>query len=159
MFKKLFANLKFKLMGELINKLLAPIVQAFKLKSPKIFGVFVIVATVLQFGLGSVLGTVIPGLDLPPDLLSLTWIIDTFGLKVDANVPHAILWFLALLTGSQSTAWLPQSKRDEVVADSKMNAKIVDVTRTEDPAVNKAKTIESLKAEKRRLRAERRANK
>lgn len=146
-------------MGNFINKLLAPVLQFFKAKTPKAFLAIATIATVLQFGLSAVVNLVIPGIELPPDFLSLHWIITATGLQVSDEVTSAILWFLALLTGSSSSAWLDPNKRADLVEESKLNAKEADVTRLELPPASKQEKIAQVKREKKALREARRATK
>lgn len=153
----MFKKLKLKFMGNLLNKFLAPLIQLFKAKSPKIFAGIAIVATVLQFGLATVVNFVIPGVTLPPEFLSLTWLIDVAGLPISHDVASTVLWFLALLTGSSSTAWLPKEKRDDVVTDSKLNAKEMDIVRTDMPEDLKAKEINSVRDQRKINREQKRA--
>lgn len=152
MFKKLFNKIKLKLMGNFIDRLIAPILQAFKAKTPKLWMLIAMVATVLQFGLSAVVSLVIPGVEIPGDFLSLQWIVTTFGIELSDKVASAILWFLALLTGSSSSAWLPPEKREGLVEESKLNAKEADVLRTALPAEEKKEKVEKVKAQRKELR-------
>jgi hypothetical protein len=143
-FKKLFSNIKNKIMSDFITKFLAQLLEKFKAKSPKIWLALFTVATVLQFGLASVLELAIPGIDLPPELLSLDWIINTFNLEVSDTVTDWIMWLLVAITGSKAAAYLPEAQRQKAL--DKQAKTVEKVEKKEAKRLERAQAREARKA-------------
>ena len=104
---------------DFIEKWVAKALLAFKTGNPKIWALIALIATVLQFGVRSVLvGVPFPD-EWPVDLLSLDWFIRISGLQISDQITDMMMWFLALLLGSKgTTAFMKPEKQVAAIAAS-----------------------------------------
>lgn len=116
---RLFRNLKAKIVTDFITSFLAKLLEKFKASNPQIWLVLVTVATVLQFGISAVVEITIPGVQVPPEFLSIDWIIAQTGLEVPDTVTDIVMWLLLAITGSKTTAYLSEEARNAKIEATK----------------------------------------
>lgn len=125
---KLFRKLKEKMMGDILNKILAKVIQWAKFKSPKVWAIVVAVASGLQFGFDGLIEVALNGIgfdiDLPSGFLSLDWIITHTGLQIGDRYTDWFMWFLAAIIGSNVKQFLPE--KDQEVALDKQAERIAE---------------------------------
>ena len=116
---KLFQNLKEKLMGGILVKFMAKILEGFKTKNPAIWGVLFAVASGLQFGFDGPLETLLTSIgmtvDLPSGFLSLDYILTKFNIVLGDRYTDWIMWILVGITGSKAAAFLPEKDREKAL--------------------------------------------
>ena len=122
-------------MFDFITKWLASFLEKFKAKNPKIWAYILAFAMVLQFGIVAILPgveVILPGLaDLPPEFLSLDWILTTFEIHINDRLTDIIMFLIMAITGSKTTAFLPPAKREEKIEATIEKIEEVDSVRTQ----------------------------
>ncbi len=116
---KLIQRIKDKLMGGIIIKFLAKIIEGFKTKNPQIWAVLFAVASGLQFGFDGPIEILLNGMglvvDLPSGFLSLDYILTHFNLVLGDRYTDWIMWVLVGITGSKAAAFLPEKDREKAL--------------------------------------------
>lgn len=113
-------------MGDVMKNFLANMLETFKAKNPKVWAVVFIIALVLQFGVRVLIGYIpFPGIDdvivqLPPDFLTIDWILRQMNIYVNKMTMDIILTILIGITGSKSSQFLDKDKMEKVYDKQKM---------------------------------------
>lgn len=100
-----------------IKTALAELLEKFKARNPQMWFALFLFFLTLQIGLEpalTLLGLNV-AIGLPPEFLSLDWIIATLGWHVNDTLTDAILQILASLTGAKTALYLKPANSEKVI--------------------------------------------